>query len=92
MQKRWKLLHTPSTNIAYRLQENPRKTHVRVVSLIVCVHRHLLEVRHGGWIAVSVRLGHVIMGIISGRCRQTVGHHRVRRQIQIALHDRPFLR
>lgn len=52
--------------------------HVRVVSLIVCVHRHLLEVRHGGWIAVGVRLGQVVMGIIYGRRWQTVSQHRVR--------------
>lgn len=54
------------------------RTHVLLVSLIVIVHCHLLEVSHGGWIAVRIRLGYVILGIIYGRRWQTVAQQRVR--------------
>jgi len=63
--------------------------YVLVVALIVRVHRHLLEVRHGGRVIVSALLRHVILRVIDGRRRQAVRQQRVRRQVQ---DDRPLLR
>lgn len=71
------LLRKMYTNFYFQ-REMIGKTHVLLVSLIVIVHCHLLEVSHGGWIAVRIRLGYVILGIIYGRRWQTVAQQRVR--------------
>ena len=62
----------------FKKKEMIGKTHVLLVSLIVIIHCHLLEVSHGGWIAVRIRLGYVILGIIYSRRWQTVAQQRVR--------------
>lgn len=51
--------------------------HVLVVTLIVGVHRHLLEISHRGRMIVSALLRHVILRIIYGRRWQAVGQHRI---------------
>ena len=67
-------------------------TYVLVVTLIVGVHRHLLKISHRGRMIVSALLRHVILRIIYGRRWQAVSQHRIRRQVQTVLYDRPFLR
>lgn len=67
-------------------------TYVLVVTLIVGVHCHLLEICHRGRMTVSALLRYVILRVIYGRRWQAVSQHRVRRQVQTVLNDRPFLR
>lgn len=67
-------------------------TYVLVVTLIVRVHRHLLEVCHRGRMIVSALLRHVILRVINGRRWKAVSQHRIRGQIQTVLNDRPLLR
>lgn len=66
--------------------------YVLVVTLIVGVHRHLLEICHRGRMVVGALLRHVILRVIYGRRWQAVSQHRIRRQAYTMLNDRPFLR